>query len=53
VGFDFRRASGEACNEFGRILENPLSAKTGNVRREGPIVEAFPNAFPGVLTPEA
>jgi hypothetical protein len=52
VGFAFRRASGDAYRDFSRILENPLSAKKGNVRREGPIVEAFPNAFLGVLMPE-
>jgi hypothetical protein len=29
-----------------------VSVNGGTVCREGPIVEAFPNAFLGVLTPE-
>jgi hypothetical protein len=34
------------------ILSSSVSANGGAVRRDGPVVEAFPNAFLGVLMPE-
>ena len=34
------------------ILSSSVSANRGAVRRDGPIVEAFPNAFLAVLMPE-
>jgi hypothetical protein len=52
VGLELRQASSDACAQFSRILANSLLAKGGTVCRDGPIVEAFPNAFLGVLTPE-
>jgi hypothetical protein len=52
VGFEFRRASGDACTQFSSILASSVLAKGGTVSREGPIVEAFPNAFLGVLMTE-
>jgi hypothetical protein len=52
VGFQFRRASEDAYNQFSPILA-PFVLRNGDgVHREGPIVEAFPNAFLGVLMPE-
>ena len=52
VGLELRQASGDACTQFGRLLAASVSANGGTVCREGPIVEAFPNAFLGVLMPE-
>jgi hypothetical protein len=52
VGLELREASSDACAQFSRILAASVSANSGTVRREGPIVEAFPNAFLGVLMPE-
>jgi hypothetical protein len=52
LGLELRHAASEACAQFSRILAPSVSAKGGAVRREGPIVEAFPNAFLGVLMPE-
>jgi len=49
---ELRRASSDACTQFGRILAPLVLGNSGNVRRDGPIVEAFPNAFLGVLIPE-
>jgi hypothetical protein len=52
LGLELRRASTEACAQFSRVLT--LSSLEGNktVCRGGSIVEAFPNAFLGVLAPE-
>jgi hypothetical protein len=52
VGLELRQASGNACAQFGRILGASVSVNSGTVCRKGPIVEAFPNAFLGVLMPE-
>jgi len=52
VGLELRQASGDAFTQFGRLLAPSASANGGTVCREGPIVEAFPNAFLGVLMPE-
>jgi len=52
VGMELRRASNDACTQFSRLLAASVSVNGGNVRRKGPIVEAFPNAFLGVLMPE-
>jgi len=52
-GLELRRASAEACVQFSRVLGN--SASDGEevaVSRTGPVVEAFPNGFLGVLMPE-
>jgi len=49
VGLELRQASGDACTQFSRILAASQSGNRGNVCRDGPIVEAFPNAFLGVL----
>jgi hypothetical protein len=53
VGLELRRASGNACTQFGRSLAPLVLGNSGIVCRAGPIVEAFPNAFLGVLMPEA
>jgi|SRR5258708_39766444 hypothetical protein len=52
VGLELRNASSDACAQFSRLLANSGWAKGDAVCREGPIVEAFPNAFLGVLMPE-
>ena len=52
VGLELRQASGDACAQFGRLLAPSGLANASTICREGPIVEAFPNAFLGVLTPE-
>jgi hypothetical protein len=52
VGLELRQASGDACTQFGRILAHPVLGSSSTVSRKGPIVEAFPNAFLGVLMPE-
>jgi hypothetical protein len=49
VGLELRQASGDACTQFGRLLATSALGNGGLVCREGPIVEAFPNAFLGVL----
>src|SRR6202041_1387650 len=49
VGLELRQASRDACTQFGRILAPPILGTSGSVCRKGPIVEAFPNAFLGVL----
>lgn len=51
-GLDLRRATAEACGQFGQILSNSPFAQNICVSRNGPVVEAFPNAFLGVLTSE-
>ena len=52
VGLELRQASGDACAQFGRLIAASALANGASVCREGPIVEAFPNAFLGVLMPE-
>ena len=52
VGLELRQASGDAGTQFSRILGASVAGNGGIVCREGPIVEAFPNAFLGVLMPE-
>jgi Protein of unknown function (DUF429) len=52
VGFEFRRASANACIQFISILASSVLAKGGTVSREGTIVEAFPNAFLAVIMTE-
>ncbi len=43
----------EASAQFSQVLNKAtVSLRDGLIRREGPIVEAFPNAFLGVLLPE-
>jgi hypothetical protein len=51
VGLELRGASCDACAQFCRILGASVSGNGGIVSRDGP-VEAFPNAFLGVLMPE-
>jgi hypothetical protein len=52
VGLELRQASSVACAQFSRLLALSVLANGGTVCREGPVVEAFPNAFLGVLMPE-
>jgi hypothetical protein len=52
VGLELRQASGDACTQSGRLLATSVSRNGGSVCREGPIVEAFPNAYLGVMMPE-
>jgi hypothetical protein len=52
VGLELRRASSDGCAQFSRLLENSVLENGSTAFREGPIVEAFPNAFLGVLMPE-
>jgi hypothetical protein len=52
LGLELRQASSEAGIQFGRLLAATIGANGNSVCREGPIVEAFPNAFLGVLMPE-
>ena len=52
-GLELRRATAEASAQFGRILAGFAGGRNElSVFRGGPIVEAFPNAFLGVLMPE-
>jgi Protein of unknown function (DUF429) len=52
-GRDLRRASAQACTQFSKLLQGHASKlEATHVCHEGPIVEAFPNAFLGVLLPE-
>ena len=51
-GLELRQASGDAYAQFSRILAASPPGNGGAVCREGPIVEAFPNAFLGVLMSE-
>jgi hypothetical protein len=54
TGLKLRRAAAEACTQFGEFVSFPAPSKRGvRVSRRGPIVEAFPNAFLGVLLPES
>jgi hypothetical protein len=49
-GLELRRATAEAFAQFGRILAGFASQRDElSILRGGPIVEAFPNAFLGVL----
>ena len=50
-GLQLRRASTQAHAQFSQLLASSLESHT-NVHYGGPIVEAFPNAFLAVLTPE-
>jgi hypothetical protein len=52
MGLELRQASRDASTQFGRLLAPSASANRDTICREGPIVEAFPNAFLGVLMPE-
>jgi hypothetical protein len=52
LGLELRRASAEACAQFSRALAPSALEKRNTVCCDGPIVEAFPNAFLGVLMPE-
>ena len=52
IGLELRQASGDAYTQFSPILAPSELGNGGAVRRDGPIVEAFPNAFLGVLMPE-
>jgi hypothetical protein len=52
-GLKLRRAAAEACAQFGPIVACSVTSQLAAVSRHGPVVEAFPNAFLGVLTPEA
>jgi hypothetical protein len=52
VGLELRKAARDASSQFGRLLAHPASANHDTICREGPIVEAFPNAILGVLMPE-
>lgn len=52
VGFQFRLASEDAYNQFSPILAPFVLRNDDGVHCEGPIVEAFPNAFLGVMMPE-
>ena len=53
IGLELRRAAAEACAQFSQVLPGSTrSTHEGFVRCRGPIVEAFPNAFLGVLLPE-
>jgi len=52
LGLQLRRASAEACAQFSRILTLSSLEECKTVCRGGSIVEAFPNAFLGVLVPE-
>jgi hypothetical protein len=51
-GLALRRATADACIQFARKLSETASSGNACVRRDGSIVEAFPNAFLGVLTPD-
>jgi len=44
--------SSDACAQFSRLLEASVLENSTTAFRGGPIVEAFPNAFLGVLVPE-
>jgi hypothetical protein len=51
-GLALRRAAIEAGIQFSQLLNDSTSVNRGMVRRDGPVVEAFPNAFLGVFLPE-
>jgi hypothetical protein len=52
LGLELRQASSDASTQFGRLLASSASGNRDAICRKGPIVEAFPNAFLGVLMPE-
>jgi len=53
MGLELRRAAAEACAQFVQLLDDPTpSPREVSVSCDGPIVEAFPNAFLAVLMPE-
>ena len=52
VGLELRQASSDACSQFSHLLEASVLENSSTAFREGRIVEAFPNAFLGVLMPE-
>ena len=52
VGLELRQASSDACTQVSCIIASSVLANGATVCREGPIVEAFPNAFLGVLMTE-
>jgi len=49
-GLELRRAATESCRQFSQTLSGLEPSRPVSVHRDGPIVEAFPNAFLGVLT---
>jgi len=51
LGLKLRNATAIASTQFCRFAEIPEQEGSG-VTQNGPIIEAFPNAFLGVLTPE-
>lgn len=51
-GLELRRAGGEAVLQFSRILPSGDAAWSSRPGSTAPVVEAFPNAFLGVLIPE-
>jgi hypothetical protein len=51
-GLELRRASTDACQQFERFLSRSRGNQPAAVSLHGPVVEAFPNAFLGVMTPE-
>jgi len=51
-GLALRRATADACRQFSQTLPQSAEPRDKFVHRNGSIVEAFPNAFLGVLTPE-
>jgi hypothetical protein len=51
LGLMLRNATGVAFTQFCRFVEIP-ELDVSDVTQNGPIIEAFPNAFLGVLTPE-
>jgi len=48
IGQDLLRATRKACDEFGALLKGTASPQFA-ISRNGPVVEAFPNAFLAVL----
>ena len=55
IGLKLREAVMEACSrsQFGSILAQSTTTQSAFVARTGPIVEAFPNAFLGVMTSDS
>jgi hypothetical protein len=53
MGLELRHAAAKACAQFARVLgDSTPSPRKMFVSCDGPIVEAFPNAFLAVLMPE-
>jgi hypothetical protein len=52
LGLELRQASAEACAQFSCALASSVLNNRNIIRYDGPIVEAFPNAFIGVLMSE-